>query len=189
MPAKNHNISLIRSVSERGLNDHTSLYTRKSPIHGLGLFSHVHLPKGTPIAPFDGAFFCAKTDNDLPTDQRGFPIQIRDNLVQSCSGFAGMSNHSCNPNAGLSKIGSFYWIVARRAIEKNEEICWDYSMSQWLSDFIFYPHTDCNCCFSHCRKKQLGSEFLKKDIVKTYLKEGWGTDFIREQFWEKRGLR
>ncbi len=178
----------LKRKLKRGLQDHPDLYTKKSIIEGLGLFSTKKLIQGSLIAPFDGDFFSAENDEDLPEHERGFPIQIDENLVQSCLGLAGMSNHSCNPNAGLRQVNGFYWIVARRDIEKHEEICWDYSMSQWMNNFVFYPFTYCFCRFEACRKHQLGAESLEQKIVQEYLIEGWCTAFIREKFCEVRKI-
>src|SRR5690606_33853967 len=61
-------------------------------------------------------------------------------------------NHSCEPNAGLlGQIG----LVAMRAIAAEEEICYDYAMS----DGSAYDEFDCSCGMRLCRGRISGSDW------------------------------
>eukprot|EP00298_Acanthocystis_sp_HF-20_P019984 c24512_g1_i1.p1 GENE.c24512_g1_i1~~c24512_g1_i1.p1 ORF type:complete len:174 (-),score=67.55 c24512_g1_i1:38-511(-) len=76
-------------------------------------------------------------------------------------------NHSCDPNCGL-KANEFggYNLVAMRDIEENEEISFDYAMSEWIS--IAVPENGCKCNSSICRHTIQGGKYLSNELLQKY---------------------
>ncbi len=75
------------------------------------------------------------------------PFQIKEDEFIKLDRLPYLFNHSCAPNAGF-KRGVV--MVALRAIEKGEQICYDYSAvvcthCEW--------HMVCKCGAKNCRKK------------------------------------
>ncbi len=76
-------------------------------------------------------------------------------------------NHSCNSNLYIKYLNhAKYNIIAKRPIQKNEELTLDYALDQgWRqSDFL------CNCKSKKCRKKVVADFFkLSKKVQKDNL--------------------
>lgn|GEM_PF-825339 len=71
-------------------------------------------------------------------------------------------NHSCNPNLGIDRVRCF---VSLRDIEKNEELAFDYSITDNEEDW----QMDCFCGEHDCRKKigaiqHVPSKYLSKSM-------------------------
>ncbi|MDD7805501.1 MAG: SET domain-containing protein [Endozoicomonas sp. (ex Botrylloides leachii)] len=66
-------------------------------------------------------------------------------------------NHSCNPNCGL-KLNQYggYNLIAMKDIAINEEITFDYCMSEWVSIAV----EKCLCNDEKCRKSITGGKDL-----------------------------
>ena len=62
-------------------------------------------------------------------------------------------NHSCDPNTWFV---SDIKMTARRDIQPNEEITYDYATSETAFPVIFDP---CLCKSQNCRGKVLGSDY------------------------------
>jgi len=80
-------------------------------------------------------------------------------------------NHSCEPNLGLQ--GQVVY-VALRDIEIDEELTFDYAMS----DDEFYE-MKCRCGASTCRGTITGLDWRKPEIQKKY--DGYFSWFIQRQ--------
>ncbi len=80
-------------------------------------------------------------------------------------------NHSCGPNAGIK--GSLRF-VAMRDIRKNEEITFDYAMSE-SSDYRF----DCKCGKKTCRKIITGDDWKLKNIQNKY--KGYFSVYLKKE--------
>ena len=70
-------------------------------------------------------------------------------------------NHSCDPNTGIKGKVTF---VALRNIKKDEEITFDYSISE---DSLW--EMPCNCGAKNCRKIVGGIKTLPEKTYKKYL--------------------
>lgn len=70
-------------------------------------------------------------------------------------------NHSCDPNAGLRGQLS---LVALRAIEPGEEICYDYAMS----DGSPYDEFACACGAWLCRRQVTGDDWRRRELWDRY---------------------
>jgi SET domain-containing protein len=155
---------------------------RRSPIGGLGIFALKTIACGEIIAIWGGKIYSAQDIEQLAslnpsllihplTVAEGFymgPIDPSHPLETT-----DFFNHSCEPNAGIK--GQII-LVARRLIQKNEEICFDYETSE--SQTSVGMGFDCHCGHQNCKKRIQGmdlknSEFYKKNrhYMSWYLQE------------------
>ena len=68
-------------------------------------------------------------------------------------------NHSCNPNCGINDRVK---LVAMRNIERDEEITFDYAMSE------LEMRMECQCDSRNCRKSITGYTGLSKNLKTKY---------------------
>jgi hypothetical protein len=81
-------------------------------------------------------------------------------------------NHSCDPNLGVRMTGSHPEFFARRAISKDEQVCFDYAMTEYRH----YPRQDprddfsltCSCGSPQCRGRLGYYSELPEDIRRQY---------------------
>ncbi len=177
-----------KKVPGQGPNDNRALYRGPSAMSGSGVFSSRPVKQGAFLAPFDGAIYHAVLDEELPAAVQGFPIQIGPLQMRDALGLARWTNHSCKPNCGLRLRAGRYWLYARRPIPAGEEITFDYAMSQWRNDVIFYPPISCICGSARCRGFNLGAESLPEAVVREYKAENLFTAYILSQLRHFRGL-
>lgn len=118
--------------------------------------------RGEVIAKFDGEIFKAEKCTDLPTDIADHAIQIDEHHWQESSGNARYINHSCDPNCGVSGLNT---IVAMRDIKKDEELTWDYDMTE-DSDW----RMECQCGSPICRKT-IGAFSLVPEHIRAKYKD------------------
>src|SRR5262249_62161784 len=76
-------------------------------------------------------------------------------------GGADFINHSCDPNAGLSGTTN---LVALRAIQTGEEVCFDYAMS----DSNIYLDFACDCGKPNCRKFVRPDDWRRPELRRRY---------------------
>ena len=80
-------------------------------------------------------------------------------------------NHSCDPNLGIQGQIVF---VALRDIEKDEELTFDYAMTD---DEVY--EMKCNCGTPHCRGIVTGKDWMRKELQKKY--DGYFSWFIQKE--------
>jgi len=154
----------------RGPNDHPALYLAPSAIAGMGVFGAWAVEKGVYEAHFDGPFYQAVRDEDLPEELRGLPMQINATQMRGSTGLAVRYNHSCEPNCGFGwneDLGC-YSIRPLYRIPGGVEHTIDYAMCQWDDDVTLYPHGPCNCQTRVCRHTILGCKSLPDYRVRIY---------------------
>jgi D-alanine-D-alanine ligase-like ATP-grasp enzyme len=79
-------------------------------------------------------------------------------------------NHSCDPTAWFSRLN----IVARKTIQKHQQITLDYAMfCGEMSSF------QCLCGSSNCRKQIKGTDYRESWIIKQY--EGHISDWVKSK--------
>jgi SET domain-containing protein len=75
-------------------------------------------------------------------------------------------NHSCSPNSGFADAIT---LVSMRDIERGEEICFDYAMTDTEQpDEIPWVAEKCLCGSSECRGKITGSDWKLTELQKKY---------------------
>ena len=122
------------------------LYTGKSAINGTGIFVGEPVKKGEHIAFIQGAYKEKKTKNNR--DAKTIPTWygITDTIwIDPGKTIWRFFNHSCDPNTAI--VGTKK-LVARKNIKKDEEITFDYSMT----DGDLYWEMPCTCGAKNCRK-------------------------------------
>ena len=86
-------------------------------------------------------------------------------------------NHSCDPNLGIQGQIVF---VALRDIEKDEELTFDYAMT----DDENYE-MECNCGSRQCRGTITGKDWMRKDLQNKY--DGYFSWFTQRKIDAHRG--
>lgn len=132
---------------------------------GAGIFAHEEIQKGELLTMWGGQIVTEETYRQLPEERQMHGIQVWDFLyqVQLHPGEdpADYFNHSCAPNAGLNSPIS---LVALRDIHIDEEICFDYAMS----DSSDYDEFICHCGSSHCRGNVTGHDWQIPELQQKY---------------------
>jgi SET domain-containing protein len=124
----------------------TWIITRRSAIHGRGVYARRAIPDGTRIIEYTGeritkAEAARREAQRLARRQRRendsvyiFELNARYDLDGRTRGnIARRINHSCAPNCRVAVERGRIWIVARRDIAPGEEIAFDYGFkfSEW----------------------------------------------------------
>lgn len=151
---------------------------RNSKLGGKGVFCKKDILKDEIIAIWGGKIY---SESEISQLSKNFP-HLETHPVTVWEGYylgpldpyqsddVEAMNHSCNPNAGIK--GQLL-VIARRKINKEEEICFDYDTTE-----IGAVPFNCYCGSRECRKIIDGSswknpEFIKKnaDYLSYYVQE------------------
>ncbi len=131
------------------------LERRTTPAAGDGLFAAQAVKKGELLVVWGGVIVTTEELFQLPDIARNRAIQVEyDHHLTSgmLDDDADCVNHSCNPNAGLQ---GQITLVAIRDIQPDEEICFDYAMSDAHPSFFL----ECRCGNPECRGKVTGDDW------------------------------
>ena len=131
---------------------------------GYGVFAREPIFGGELLTVWGGAIATEADLEQLPVEKSTHGIQVEERVYLIPMGEndpADMFNHSCAPNAGLS---GQITLVAIRDIERGEEVCFDYAMS----DSSDYDEFECHCGSSACRKKVTGLDWKLPDLQRRY---------------------
>ncbi|MFT3799894.1 MAG: SET domain-containing protein-lysine N-methyltransferase [Burkholderiaceae bacterium] len=118
------------------------IQTRKSPVHGRGVFALVDIPKGTRIIEYKGERISnAEADRRHPTNPDDpfhtffFSLSDSDECIDANvrGNAARWINHSCAPNCASEEVEdsrgrSHVYIHAIRGIKAGEELNYDYRL-------------------------------------------------------------
>ncbi len=131
---------------------------------GYGVFARSKIAKGELVSLWGGrVVHAAELDPDLPRFTERV-LQIDEDfylLTAEAKEPNDCFNHSCDPNLGFfGQIG----LVAMRDIEPQEELTFDYAMS----DGSPYDEFDCQCGSANCRKKVTGSDWKLPGLWQRY---------------------
>ena len=129
---------------------------------GYGLFAHMPVKKGELLVVWGGTVVHAHDLNELEVENIKI-VQIADELylVSDRNGPGDYINHCCDPNGGI--LGSVT-VVALRDIMPDEEVCYDYAMTEG-SD---YDNFDCSCGTPHCRGQVTGEDWKRPELQERY---------------------
>lgn len=138
---------------------------KNSFIEGKGMFAREDISKDEVIIKWGGEFFT--TEESLEKNKNDFLIiQVDENLwsIEKRGEYEDdyFINHSCDSNSWMIDGRIF---VARRDIQKGEEITVDYSLFE-SEDYI--SKWECKCGSSDCRKKITGKDCLLQKVQEKY---------------------
>lgn len=138
------------------------IYVGKSNIHGKGIFAERNIKKGEIVCILKGKAVVFEVKNKKDSECGPNWVGIgKDKWIDPAPPFLYI-NHSCNPTVGIKGKVLF---VALRNIKKDEEIVYDYSMSE--IDPLWKMR--CSCGQKNCRKIIRSIQFLPSEIYKKYL--------------------
>ena len=157
----------------------SKLEKRRSPKGGYGLFACKKILSGEPVVDFSqgpGRYVATQEMDRLYDQGYDYGIQVGDDAFFAATQDAELEavdflNHSCDPNCGIK--GSLQ-IVAMRDIAPDEEITFDYAMSE-SSDFTM----DCACGSLHCRGTITGGDWTRKDLQEKY--RGYFSEYLENK--------
>jgi hypothetical protein len=138
---------------------------------GKGVFAIGRIPCSTTIVTFRGA---SRWIWDIPEETWPYAIQVDYDryVVPRRKGVGWYINHSCEPNCVMSGLS----IVTARAIEKGEELTFDYSTDVDWAGF----RMTCRCGSERCRGTIRAYRFLPGMLKQRYGRSV--APFIRKKY-------
>lgn len=150
------------------LRDHSpKVEIRRTADRGLGLFATHPIARDELIVVTLGQVVPWNEGDEFGEQAHPFQVEIDVVIIPFGAEIEGMFavNHSCSPNAGIRGQIS---LVALRPIAPEEEICYDYVMtdSDYHGKSIF--KMDCSCGSDGCRKVITDRDWLRPDLRERY---------------------
>lgn len=139
---------------------------------GKGLFASIDIPKNTIVAQVTGTPMNFAETVAL-NERESHTLQIGPDQYLLCDPPFLYTNHSCNPNCGLTPDLE---LKTLRNIRQGQELLWDYSTSM-LERHWTMP---CNCGSANCRHiirdfdllpEKLQARYIRLDIVLPFILE------------------
>jgi len=136
------------------------LEVRGTDKRGYGLFAHEPIQKGELLLVMGGDIV---NTEQLAKLEHTFSIQVEENLYIAPIGLqkAYRINHACAPTAVVVGQVTF---VALRDIAVDEEVCYDYAMT----DGTAYDEFECHCGSELCRGKVSGDDWKRPELWERY---------------------
>ncbi|NPV77960.1 MAG: SET domain-containing protein-lysine N-methyltransferase [Anaerolineae bacterium] len=131
---------------------------------GYGVFCRELIKAGELLMVWGGEVVTEEQLKDIPVERSTHGLQVDDGiyLLPTLEGDpADYVNHSCNPNAGMRGQIS---LVAMTDIHPDEEICFDYAMT----DSSDYDEFECHCGAPNCRKRITGNDWRIHELHQKY---------------------
>jgi uncharacterized protein len=131
---------------------------------GFGVFAREAAQAGEVLVVWGGNIVTEEQLDTLPPITQHHSVQIDEELYLATIGElepADYVNHSCAPNLGLRGQIS---LVALREIQANEEVCFDYAMT----DSTPYDEFECHCGLSTCRSTITGNDWKLPELWAKY---------------------
>lgn len=143
---------------------------------GKGLFASIDIPKNTIVARATGRQM--KFEDTIALNEReSHTLQIaRDEYILCDPPFL-YSNHSCNPNCGLTPELE---LKTLRNITQGEELLWDYSTSMLERHWTM----QCRCGSPNCRGIITDFDLLPEELQGKYIELNIVLPFILENIKE-----
>jgi SET domain-containing protein len=156
----------MKSTPKFFINPKTEV--RDSKIKGKGLFAKEKIRKGEIIHVAEGVILTLEESKKFTEEEQNICYDIDDNHLLCPKDFNNLSadwyiNHSCNPNSGSAQ--GWFTLVAMRDIEPEEEITYDYAMTDSEPEWSM----ECHCGAKDCRKKITGNDWKIKEIQERYV--------------------
>jgi SET domain-containing protein len=151
------------------------LEVRPSPYRGpFGVFAKAFIQKDELLAMWGGRVVTREQLEQLSDLLQSLSLQIDESLylVPIKPEAGDRVNHSCSPNAGMrGQIA----LVAMRDILPEEEVCFDYAMT----DESDYDEFKCRCGSPNCRGKVTGNDWKLPELWAEY--EGYFSTYIQRR--------
>ncbi|TSC68826.1 MAG: nuclear protein SET [Parcubacteria group bacterium Gr01-1014_66] len=152
---------------------------RKSSIEGTGVFTKEAIEKEEIVCDFSGSkgyFFSLKERAEDLHEWNDYDIQVSDDLFFGATKDSELEicdyiNHSCDPNCGIN--GSLK-IVAMRTIAADEEITFDYAMSESHKFRLA-----CGCKRTNCREVLTGDDWQIPELQRRY--KGYFSQYLQDK--------
>ncbi|MDF2379452.1 MAG: SET domain-containing protein-lysine N-methyltransferase [Candidatus Gracilibacteria bacterium] len=146
--------------------DNQNISVKTFPKIGRSVYANKQIKKGETIAQFNGKKIVGFPITELPNEA---PDYLRDHVIQTGeftylhgkNGLAELLNHSCDPNCGITGDST---IVAIKTILPDEELNWDYAMTE---DSNWYLE-NCQCGSDKCRGTIGPYRDLPQETKKSY---------------------
>ena len=126
------------------------LFTRKSPIHGTGVFTDSPIRARTKIGEYSGERISVHEGRRRAKKQRCITIvEVTDKLAIDGSVNGGpftYINHSCSPNVYMRIAYGRAEFYSLRDLKAGEELTFDYGESH------HYGKVPCGCGSTRCQK-------------------------------------
>jgi len=138
---------------------------------GIGTFATRSFNKGDILAAFGGDVMTYSELSGCSPERKSNCVQISKYLylVPTRVGPGDHINHSCTPNAG---IHGHLLLVAMRDIRPDEEICYDYAMT----DTSDYDEFTCLCNSPQCRGTITGNDWKLPQLQERY--KGYFSSYV-----------
>jgi hypothetical protein len=136
---------------------------RKKPNGQMGIFACGPISAHEVVSVWGGEILTQEQVDTLPELHRHYVMQVEEHfyLGGGTADDTNYFNHSCDPNVGLS--GQMV-LLAMRDIAPDEEICFDYAMS----DGSPYDEFECECGAANCRKIVRGTDWQNSLLWERY---------------------
>lgn len=155
---------------------------RESAIHGRGLFAINDISKGEVVAVKGGHIITREVLEQLRPVLGAAEIQIGDGLFISPvteaerDGSMIFSNHSCEPNIGVSGQIVF---VGMRNVRAGEELTHDWAMTDDDNESI-----TCACGSANCRGRVTGKDWQRPELQRRYA--GYFSSYLARKIQQTR---
>ena len=129
---------------------------RNSPIHGRGCFATKKIAAGTQILEYAGRHISRREANERYWERPStYLFGLSDGTVIDGLGIGSFVNHCCDPNCRAEEADGRIWFCALRDIKADEELTFDYKLSN--SGMSEMP---CHCGSRNCRGSMFSVEEL-----------------------------
>lgn len=131
---------------------------------GMGIFAAQPIARGELLCVWGGRAVPKAEFVSLPAEQKNHSLQVEEEIylvTDADREEVDYFNHSCDPNAGLA---GQICLVAMRGIAIDEEVCFDYAMS----DGSDYDEFVCACGCPKCRSVVRGSDWQMEELQERY---------------------
>lgn len=152
------------------------LIIKKSLRQGLGIFTKTRFEKDEVLFEVTGRFIKGDADDDVDEETQSNAFRYDENrYIDPQHRIGKFLNHSCNPNAYVSRIGKHLFVKAATTITPGREVLIDYS-TILASDDVWT--LKCNCGSTKCRKVIRRFDTLPKKLRESYSTRGIVPEYI-----------
>jgi hypothetical protein len=141
----------------------------------MAVFAQDWIAPGQIISVWGGHILTKAHLAQIPPTRHCYSVQVEEDLyLASINGpeSADFINHSCTPNAGMRDSIT---MVAMRLISPNEEVCFDYAMT----DGSAFDEFDCHCGTKYCRGRVTGDDWKMPALWKRY--DGYFSPYLQRR--------